>query len=293
VKRLALCALLVASATGAARADEAAPAAAGAGESGAGDRGALAAPLARARAREEIVARRSAEADAAARGQALFAYRLARKRTAAFLDGPDRRGSNARAADAALLVLGRSLQEAAVWEAERAASEDERRALEAAAAATNAARELPRRWQRRFRPPTRGAAVATPAVRRDEATGAETRLDGVEVLARLDEPVRAVASGEVRRVAALPQGGFAVVTAHEDGWISILSGLRQVDVAEGRRVQGGTRLGGVGRNLDGAPILGFALVRHGQPVDPAPLLARETRSVHARARTHGRHHHGR
>jgi septal ring factor EnvC (AmiA/AmiB activator) len=122
--------------------------------------------------------------------------------------------------------------------------------------------------------------VATPAIRRDDATGADVRLPSAELLGRLDEPVRAVADGQIRKIVALPQGGFAVVTAHEDGWVSILSGLREVEVAEGYHVDRDVRLGGMGRNLDGAPILSFALVYRGHAVDPAPVLAPEKRRHH-------------
>src|SRR5205814_312137 len=124
-----------------------------------------------------------------------------------------------------------------------------------------------------------------PAIRRDDATGAELRAPTAELLGRLDEPVYAVAAGQVRKVAALPQGGFAVVTEHAGGWLSILTGLREVEVAEGAAVERDARLGGVGRNLDGAPILGFALVYRGHDVDPTPVLGRPPRAAH-----HGRHH---
>jgi murein DD-endopeptidase MepM/ murein hydrolase activator NlpD len=245
-----------------------------------------AAAVARARAREEFLAKRSAEAEAAARGQALAAYRLARKRSAAFLDSPGRRTSDARALDAALLVLGRSLQEASTLEQERARTAAECRALEANRNDDRTDAALPHHWERRFHIPARGASVAAPGIRRDEATGAQTRLAAVELLARLDEPVHAVAAGEIRKVAALPQGGFAIVTAHEDGWVSILSGLREVAVAPGANVAAGSRLGGVGRNLDGAPVLTFALVHAGAPVDPTPVLG-------GHRAPHEHHHHGR
>jgi murein DD-endopeptidase MepM/ murein hydrolase activator NlpD len=247
-------------------------------------------PLLRARAREELISKRSAQADATARAQALAAYRLSRKRTATFLDDPAHRTGDARAADAALLVLARSLEEAAVLDDERVEASAERRALEASVEATADDPALPRHWHRRFRPPARGAAVATPAISRDEATGAQTRLPSVQLLARLDEPVHAIAAGRVGKVAALPQGGYAVVTTHEDGWLSVLSGLRQVDVAEGSRVESGQRLGSVGRNLDGAPILDFQLVHGGRAVDPGPVLGREGHAARARA-GQARHHH--
>jgi len=84
--------------------------------------------------------------------------------------------------------------------------------------------------------------------------------------------VRAIADGRVRKTAALPQGGYAVVTEHGDDRISILSGLRQIDVDEGTEVKAGQALGLVGRDLDGAPVLVFELWQNGSPIDPRPLL---------------------
>jgi murein DD-endopeptidase MepM/ murein hydrolase activator NlpD len=121
--------------------------------------------------------------------------------------------------------------------------------------------------------PTRGTLVSGPGIRRDPATGTDSIAQGVEILSRMNEPVRAIADGRVRKTAALPQGGYAVVTEHGDDRISILSGLRQIDVDEGAEVKAGQALGLVGRDLDGAPVLVFELWHKGAPIDPRPLLA--------------------
>jgi murein DD-endopeptidase MepM/ murein hydrolase activator NlpD len=235
-------------------------------------------PLRRARAREALLAERSAAAEQAARAQALLAYRVERQQTLGFLDAPGRRADAARALDALLLVLRRSLEEAALWRRELALASGERRELESALAA--GAPEDPGALgvvRRLFRPPARGSAVAWPGVRRDPVTSAETRLDGVQILARMNEPVRAVAGGEVRAVTALPQGGFAVVMVHPDGWVSVLSGLREIDAAPGERLEKGSLIGRVGRSLDGAPVLTFELWHHGVAVDTRGALGRAVR----------------
>jgi murein DD-endopeptidase MepM/ murein hydrolase activator NlpD len=120
--------------------------------------------------------------------------------------------------------------------------------------------------------PARGTLVSGPGIRRDPATGTDSISESVEILSRMNEPVRAVADGQVRRIAALPQGGYAVVTEHADDRISVLAGLRQVDVDEGAAVKAGQPLGLVGRDLDGAPVLVFELWQDGSPIDPRPLL---------------------
>ena len=118
----------------------------------------------------------------------------------------------------------------------------------------------------------RGAMVGVPGIRRDSPTGTELRRDGIELLARLDEPVRAVAAGVVRRVEALPQGGWAVVTQHPARWVSVVSGMRDVVVATGEAVEPGQTLGLAGRNLDGAAVISLELWRNRESVDPRGVL---------------------
>jgi septal ring factor EnvC (AmiA/AmiB activator) len=239
----------------------------------------LAEALARARTREAIGTERSQGARDRTRAQALAAYRLARKRAAAFLADPSSRGEQARALDAALWVLAREASEAALLRAELGHSARDRANLESAAAATSTSApphegHAPLAW------PARGTLVRGPGLRRDEATLAVLREEGIRILSRLNEPARAPAGGRVQKVAALPRGGFAVVTVHEDGAISILSGLRQVEVAEGAAIERGQRVGLVGRDLDGAPVVSLELWQRGRPVDPTPLLSdRATRGV--------------
>jgi murein DD-endopeptidase MepM/ murein hydrolase activator NlpD len=243
-------------------------------------------PVARARAREQLTLARSTATLARARAQALIAYRLARRRSVEFLGDPARRAENARALDTALSVLKRSAFESRALSRELVLARAECQALEtgdelpvASPAATSltlassdesAASPVPIPLALAW--PARGTVVSGPGRRRDPATGTETTFDGVEILSRMNEPVRAVADGRVHRIAALPQGGYAVVMTHAEAGVSILSGLRQVDVAPGTTLTAGQPLGLVGRDLDGAPVLTFELWRAGAPVDPRPLL---------------------
>jgi murein hydrolase activator len=231
-------------------------------------------PLARVRLREMVLTERSIEADARTRSDALAAYRLLRRRQASYLADPDGRGDDARAATAAVWLLRRQALEAAALRDELARTTAERHGLEGRAGlpAVVGTAEAAVAGGPALHIPVRGARTAAPGVRQDPATGAERRLVGLEILARLNQPVRAPAAGTLRRVTALPQGGYAVVTAHDDGLVSILTGLRRVDVLPGAVVAGGQALGVVGRNLDGAPVVGLELWRDGAPVDPRPLL---------------------
>jgi murein DD-endopeptidase MepM/ murein hydrolase activator NlpD len=240
-------------------------------------------PLARARAREQLTLARSTATTARARAQALIAYRLARRRSAEFLGDPARRAETARALDAALLMLKRSAFESNALERELVLARAERTALEegvvqAPAPDGDEAAKLDD-WDFPLPAavtvlawPARGTVVSGPGRRRDPATGTEAVSEQIEILSRMNEPARAVADGRVQRIAALPQGGYAVVMTHADDRISILSGLRQVDVAVGAEVAAGDPLGLVGRDLDGAPVLAFELWQNGAPLDPRPFL---------------------
>ena len=92
------------------------------------------------------------------------------------------------------------------------------------------------------------------------------------MLARLNEPVHSIAAGTVRRVEALPQGGFAVVTAHASGMTSIVTGLRDIAVSPGDKVGAGQTLGLAGRNLDGAAVVSPEIWRERRPQNASRLL---------------------
>jgi murein hydrolase activator len=131
----------------------------------------------------------------------------------------------------------------------------------------------------RFVRPVRGTVVGEPGIRHETPTSTEIRHDGIEFLARLNEPVRAVGAGVVRIVEPLPQGGYSVVTQHPQGWISIVSGLRDVEIHVGDPVAQGQSLGLAGRNLDGAAVISLELWCHRKPIDPRGKLAALPRSL--------------
>jgi septal ring factor EnvC (AmiA/AmiB activator) len=231
-------------------------------------------PAARARARAAFLSQRSLDATRAAQAQAIAAYRLARRRAATFLPVPERRAAETRTVDAALLVLRRTVAEANVLQAELAETIVEQQALEnrREPSAENAGQEPLGLTPFRLLRPIPGSIVARPGLHRDPATSAEARRDGVQILGRLNQPVRAPDDGEVRKVVPLPQGGFALVLGHADHRVTILSGLRQANVNEGMLVERGAAIGLLGRNLDGAPILTIELWRAGAPLDPTRQL---------------------
>lgn len=229
------------------------------------------AALHRLQEREATLVQQTQAKDQLARQQARTAYRLARKRQLGFMAEPDARLDDARALDLALFTARRSAGEALATREELARVHQEREALGAAAARVA---PPPGGDPPRFARPLKGAVVGQAGLRKDPVTGVEIRQDAVQILARLNEPVLSPARGTVRRVEAQPQGGYAVVTAHEGGWISVLGGLREVVVEVGATVEEGAPLGLAGRNLDGAVVVSLELWHGREAADPTPLMRR-------------------
>jgi len=236
-------------------------------------------------AREQVLAAQAAAAERLTRKRALLAYRLARLRELGFAANPETRLEDARAFESALAALRRSLGESRslareldLVRAERSTLEAAfvRRALSEAASAEGSSQNADPRGHlgssARLLRPVRGSPVAVPGVRRDGPTKIEIHHDGVEFLARLNEPVHAVAAGVVKRIEPLAQGGFAVITAHPGSLTSIITGLRDITVKPGEAVVAGQTLGLTGRNLDGAAIISVELWRNRRPADASKLL---------------------
>jgi murein DD-endopeptidase MepM/ murein hydrolase activator NlpD len=222
--------------------------------------------------RQEVLEGQKEGAEARVREQALLAYRLARRRELGFVSSPESRLGDAESADLALASLGKGFVEARILADELKHVRDERVALDRARGQRAEAPADTGESLRRFARPVRGAMVGVPGIRRDAPTGTELRRDGIELLARLNEPVRAVAAGVIRHVENLPQGGYAVVTQHPARWVSVLSGLRGVAVTPGEPVEPGQALGLAGRNLDGAAVISLELWRNRESVDPRGVV---------------------
>lgn len=239
--------------------------------------------------REQILDSQRSAAKAQAKERALLAYRLLRARELGFAASPESRLENARAFDSALVALRRSAHETAAFARELDLVRGERSTTETAFVAKTlgkiAPTGVPDAGAGKARTladtiplarPVRGTPVALPGPRKDGPTKVELRHDSVQILARLNDPVRAVAAGQVRRVEALPQGGFAVVTAHDDSLTSIITGLRDIAVRPGDKVAAGQTLGIAGRNLDGAAVVSLEIWRNRHPQDAGRLLRLRT-----------------
>ncbi len=230
-------------------------------------------------AREQILEMHRETSAAGTRKRALLAYRMARRRELGFASNLEGRLDDARGFDMAVVALRRSADETRAIGRELDRVRADRTTMESAliarvlAAARKAeSGDKPLGVRVMLARPVRGTPVAVPSVRRDGPTKVELRHDSLDLLTRMNDPVRAVAAGVVKRVELLPQGGFAVLTTHDGGWISIVTGMRDVLVAPGAQVQSGQTLGLAGRNLDGAAVVSVEIWRDRRAEDAAKLL---------------------
>ena len=232
--------------------------------------------LDRAVMREQILDGQRASAGEKARQHALFAYRAARARQLKFATSPKDRLALSQTLDRSLLALKTSHEEAQTLSLEFDSAQKDHAQLERAflaKALPSTGKPAITEGKIRFIRPVRGTPVSIPGTRRDSGSKVEQRHVDVEWLARLNEPIKAVAGGVVKRVEPLPQGGFAVVTAHPGGYSSILAGLRDTLVKPGDPVSTGQPLGLTGRNLDGAAVVSLEIWLHREAMDAGKLLA--------------------
>jgi murein hydrolase activator len=216
--------------------------------------------------RQQVLQGQKDQAEQRLRSQALAAYRLQRRRELGFFTTPESRLQDAQASDLAIASLQRRHIEERTLASELERVQIDLRKI--GKIRTPQDSTAPEDISPKFARPVRGVVVGEPGLRHETPTSTEIRRDGMELLARLNEPVRAVGSGAVRIVEPLPQGGYAVVTQHPGGWISIVTGLRDVSVRPGEPVAQGQSIGLAGRNLDGAAVISLELWCHQKPVDP-------------------------
>lgn len=126
-------------------------------------------------------------------------------------------------------------------------------------------------------PPLDGPLVVTSPFgpRAAPVPGASTDHKGIDLRARVGDPVRAPARALVARTRSTAAGGHEVRLELEDGALVDLLHLSDVFVHEGQTVEAGAIVAEAGAtgNVSG-PHLHLGLVVGGAYVDPAPYLAR-------------------
>jgi murein hydrolase activator len=108
----------------------------------------------------------------------------------------------------------------------------------------------------------------------DDESKTATFRKGVEFAAPEGDPVRAVASAQVRYAGRFRGYGKTVILDHGDGYFTVSSHLAETRVAVGATVRAGDEIGSVGDtgSLSG-PQLYFELRRGSEALDPSDWLA--------------------
>lgn len=128
--------------------------------------------------------------------------------------------------------------------------------------------------------PVRGPTVGAFGEYEDRVLRVPMVRNGVELQARRNERVRAMAGGRVVMVTTLPGYEQVVVIDHGGGQYTLTARLWQVEVAEGDEVDGGEVIGRVAPKSidDGLGRTVYIELRHGEkPLDPTPYLRRARR----------------
>lgn len=96
------------------------------------------------------------------------------------------------------------------------------------------------------------------------------RHNGLDMLAHSGEPVHAAADGVVKEVIRSRKGlGNVVVLDHGNGYVTRYAHLADIEVAKGRRVKRGTRIGYVGVSGNSfAPHLHYEVLKDTLVLDP-------------------------
>jgi len=104
----------------------------------------------------------------------------------------------------------------------------------------------------------------------------DLRLDGIRIRARMGEPVRAAAAGEVVYAGNELQGyGELVLIRHADRWVTAYGLNSRIRVAVGDQISAGQHIADAGASgATEEPALHFEIRRGVQPVDPLQRLPR-------------------
>jgi len=98
---------------------------------------------------------------------------------------------------------------------------------------------------------------------------------GIDIEARVGDPVRAAAAGDVVYSGSGIQGsGNLVIIRHSDRYLSAYAHNRQVHVSQGDSIRAGDEIAEVGINEQEQAALHFEIRRDGKPVDPLTFLPR-------------------
>lgn len=91
--------------------------------------------------------------------------------------------------------------------------------------------------------------------------------DGINIQTAQNEKVKSIFGGEVKMVAFLPSIGNSIIIAHGE-YFTVYSGLKDVYVKKGQKVNTGQELGQLQVNSDGVSELRFQIRKNTTPLNP-------------------------
>lgn len=101
--------------------------------------------------------------------------------------------------------------------------------------------------------------------------GIVVQNDGVNIQTKANEKVKSIFEGEVRYIAVIPPFGNSIIISHGD-YFTVYSGLREVYVKKGQRVNTNQEIGLVLSNGDGISELRFQIRKNTTALDPQAWL---------------------
>jgi hypothetical protein len=125
--------------------------------------------------------------------------------------------------------------------------------------------------------PLNGAVISTFG-----SVGNGERNDGINIAAKMGEPIHAAAGGTVTYAGNELKGyGNLILIRHDDGYVTAYAHAQSIGVNRGDHVEKGQVIGlaAVSTGDVDSPQLHFEIRRGVEPVDPKPLLMADRASV--------------
>lgn len=123
--------------------------------------------------------------------------------------------------------------------------------------------------------PVAGKIIAGYSSKVDGSAG----LKGIRIRTRDAAKVTSPASGEVAFTGPFMSYGKILIIRHDNGYHSLLSGLKKINVSSGQRLVQGEPVGEMGAVSDSSNELYVEVRSRNKPVDPAVLLNRNSASA--------------
>lgn len=127
----------------------------------------------------------------------------------------------------------------------------------------------------RMRKPVEGSVVRNFGRYKHPEYGTVTFSTGIDIEARADSPVRAVARGRVEYASVLPGYGNCIIINHGGGYYTLYAHTSRIFVNQGDQVDGGRVIAETEANASGVPTpLHFEIRKSKKALDPAEWLQR-------------------